>query len=77
MPITFWGITPEQEFYQTWGLRWKVKNQKNFHFALFLGKTKDEKFEQIWAKMDFQQKPGSATFYHLKSPNFMKKSEKD
>ena len=35
---TFWAITPKQEFCQTSGLQWKVKNQNNFHFALFLGK---------------------------------------
>ena len=35
---TFWVITPEQEFRQIWGLRWKVKNEKNFRFALFIRK---------------------------------------
>ena len=24
--LTFWGITPEQEFCQTWGLQLKAKN---------------------------------------------------
>ena len=39
---TFWAITPKQEIYQTQGLRWKVKNQNNFHSALFLVETSDK-----------------------------------
>ena len=45
-PRTFWALTPEQEFCQTWGLRWKVKNQKNFYFALFLRKTTENIFKK-------------------------------
>ena len=33
-------MTPEQEFCQTWSLRWKVQNQKNFYSALILGRKK-------------------------------------
>ena len=75
---TFWVITLEQEFRQIWGLRWKVKNEKNFHFALFIRKKisifflKKAKypifwalFAQIFAKMNFPQKLGSVTFWHL------------
>ena len=32
---TFWGIIPEQGFCQILGLRWKVKNQKNFILHCF------------------------------------------
>ena len=45
-PRTFWALTLEQEFPQTWGLRWKVKNQKNFYFALFLRKTTEDIFKK-------------------------------
>ena len=36
-------MTPEQEFCQTWSLRWKVQNQKNFYSALILGRKKTNK----------------------------------
>ena len=41
-----WAITPEQEFYQAQCLRWKVKNQKNFHFVLCLGKVNHKIFKK-------------------------------
>ena len=54
-------------------LRRKVKDQKNFNFALFLGKTNEilnkykiqyfsAQFTQIWAKMNFPQKLDFITF---------------
>ena len=37
----------DQEHFGTWGLQWKIKNQKNLHFPLFLGKTNDKIFKKI------------------------------
>ena len=63
-----------QEFCRKTGLRWKVKNYKNFHSALFLGKKNDKIFKkckisyfwalfvQMWAKINFPQKLGTVTF---------------
>ena len=76
-PMALWAIIQEPEFYQIWDWWWNANNNISFHFTLFPGKTDDKivqncsnpmlepfcaLFCQIWAKMNFRGKKGSASF---------------
>ena len=45
-PKKSWNLI-DQEQLGAWGFQWKIKNQKNLHFPLFLGKTNDKIFKKI------------------------------
>ena len=45
-PKKSWNLI-DQEQLGAWGFQWKIKNQKNLHFPLFLGKTNDKIFKKL------------------------------